>query len=196
MWDLCSPVFRGTIGELSDSLTEEMVDISETFVISFDDIVHSNVVENPPRSVDALYVTEDAVTFIEFKGWSHFSVGPGCDDKTRSKVREMKDAVAMKAVESIHLYRRFLEGPETADLKTRFILVHSDPTSRIGEILRSHGGRDQSKPDFLRKFEAEDISGTKLFYDEVWECSTAAFERLIGKDRIIMPPQPRPRRKR
>lgn len=193
-WDICQPHLVSTVEDLSASLKKDLEKIHDVRLISFDDLVRDNVKDNPPRSVDAIFFTSSKVgsktVFVEFKGWPEILIED--EDKAIHKEKEMRDAVSMKAVESIHLFHRFIE--ESAPEKTKYtclILVDNRSASKIGSITRSHGPKDMNRrrPEFLRKYASVDLQGKPLFYDEVWECTPEAFIRFIGKERITFPLQ-------
>lgn len=211
-WDLFSPVFRQTIGEVAGGIADELEDVSDIVVISFDKIIADNVRSDRPKSADAIFIGEETVTFVEFKKWSKFGGGgedggeavagtenTGPREKQRAekdrKIAEMRESVKMKAAESIHIYRRFLDGPDTAGFRTRFILVINDSAGEIGDIIDRHArpkdDRNMYSQGFLHRYKARDRSGSALFYDEALVSGTVAFRYMMKKAGIVVPPQSR-----
>ena len=204
-WDLRSDAFRRTVGELAGDIAGDLEGISDVVLVSLDGIVADNVRKTPPKSADALFIGDGTVTFVEFKKWPR-SDGDGmreedADPEEKRKVEaerkmaDMKQSVQMKAAESIHIFRRFLDGPDTEGFRTRFILVWDNPVTdyrnRLGGQAHPERRYDMSSPDFIRKYKVRDRSDSAVFYDEALVLAPAAFEHLMEKAYIAFPPQPR-----
>lgn len=195
-WDLSDQSFWKSVSELSGELHESMADIGDVRLVSFDDMVAHNVKsDNRPKSVDAIYITNRYIVFVEFKGSAILFIEPELmDEKKKSERAELLDAVQRKASETLCLYHRFLKDDErVTGLKTRFILVGQDPISEMISVISRHTSMSNAKtPPEIIKFGIHDKDGTPLFYDEVESFTSSEFpiviKRSMKNHRLLLPP--------
>lgn len=186
--DLCFPV-----SELADTLNGELD--SDIRMVSFDRLVAKNIANREllPKSTDAMFVCKDWITFVEFKNWMFNNENDEKIQNYNEKNRVMCSEVRSKASETVCTYLRFLK--DRPDMKLRFVLVSSNPTATMRNILSEHAGKHhlehEKLPDFLRKYQVRDTEGNVLFYDEVKYFSVRSFSQFLGRQNILFPDQNR-----
>ncbi len=108
--------------------------------LDFDSISKDNTPEGvTPSSVDCILCHDGWTNFIEFKGDPFKDYTDECGGKVR-----VKERVKLKAVESIHLYREFLETSEPTKGYRLIIVFRTDDFTYISDSIA--GDPEQREP--------------------------------------------------
>ena len=141
------------IPEMADDLKEDLIELSDVDAIHFEELVK---VKGPrgytPKCVDCMTRHRGHMYLIEFKPLP----GRGGED--------IPGSLALKAVESAHIYGRFLTG-EFGDLDLVFVLVTQDHRAGIVGTFQRSAGKDGVED--LRRYSKRDEDGNIIFYDTV-----------------------------
>lgn len=155
------------ISEMADNLKDDLSELSDVEAIHFEELVKvKGPSGNTPKCVDCMAQYKSRMYMIEFK-----PLPCQGDDVIR-------ESLALKAVESAHIYGRFLKE-EFGDLDLGFILVTQDHRQGIVETFRRRAGMDSSGD--LARYSKRDEDGNIMFYDMVEMYGCDDFVRIAEK---------------
>ena len=155
--------------DVGDSLSKELKGLEDVVIYNFDMIVREMAPDAIPKSVDCLATDDEWVYLIEFK---RMPVDP-------LKIREVKDSIKLKGVESLHLVRSFL--PEVAEGRRMFLMVvEQDPRADVTDAL-TFPDDSFNVPSYLERYMGTDMDGKKLFFDQVASMHSSTFTRFANK---------------
>ena len=166
-WTLSDEYLVGD--DMGDSLSGELGGLKDVRIYDFDRIVRDMAPNAIPKSVDCLATDDGWMYLIEFK---RMPVDP-------MRMREVKDSIKLKGVESLHLVRSFL--PEVAEGRRMFLMVvEQDPRADVTDAL-TFPDDSFDVPSYLERYMGTDRDGKKLFFDQVASMHSSTFTRFANK---------------
>ncbi|MFT0899345.1 hypothetical protein [Candidatus Methanoprimaticola sp. MG2] len=165
------------VSRLSDDLKGPLEMVAEDVTgLDFDNIVGDNtVVGATPTSVDCIICKDGWVNFIEFKGDPFRDYIGDSEGK-----RRIKERIKLKAVESIYLYRKFLERSAPSNGYRLILVFKSDGFTDIVNMI---GGDPEHRepPRWISRMGFKDLNGERMYYDSVILMSAEEFVRFSNR---------------
>ena len=166
-WSETARELTEPIPEMADSLKTELQELSDIKCVHFEALTkRMGPKGNQPKSVDCMGTSKKRTYLIEFKPLP----SEGGEEIPRS--------LALKAMESLAVYRRFLSH-EYGNREVGLMVVTQNPRTEIMGACTPKASASMMRD--LHRYCKRDANGDVMFFDTVEMLGCKEFVRIAGK---------------